>query len=108
MAVGAAAGCSYLLVDTYDKSRGNLLAHLSVSELHVLAAQARAAEVELVLAGSLDEPAIAELLPLAPAYMAVRGAVCRGDRTGPIDETKIKRLKNMLAPRPSPLAPPPH
>ncbi|MCU0877534.1 MAG: (5-formylfuran-3-yl)methyl phosphate synthase [Pirellulaceae bacterium] len=106
---GAEAGCPYLLVDTYGKSRGNLLAHLSASELHVLAAQARAAGVELVLAGSLDELAITELLPLAPAYIAVRGAVCRGTRSGPIDESKIQQIKNILAaptltPSPSPSA----
>ena len=94
LTAGAAAGCPYLLVDTYDKSRGNLLAHLSASDLHVLTAQARAAGVELVLAGSLDEQAIAELLPLSPAYIAVRGAVCTGNRSGQIDETKIQRLKN--------------
>jgi uncharacterized protein (UPF0264 family) len=105
LTAGAAASCPYLLIDTYDKSRGNLLAHLSASDLHVLTAQARAAGVELVLAGSLDEEAIAELLPLFPAYFAVRGAVCRGNRSGQIDEIKIKRLKDMLAPRPSPLAP---
>jgi uncharacterized protein (UPF0264 family) len=107
LTTGAAAGCPYLLVDTYDKSRGNLLAHLSASELHVLAAQARAAGVELVLAGSLDERAILKLLPLAPAYIAVRGAVCTGDRKGQIDETKIQRLQEILAaptlsPSPSP------
>jgi uncharacterized protein (UPF0264 family) len=105
LAAGAKQGCPYLLFDTFDKSRGNLLAHLSANELHVLAAQARAAGIELVLAGSLDERAIAELLPLAPAYIAVRGAVCRGGRSGPIDKSKIKRLKDILAPRPSPLAP---
>lgn len=107
LAVGAAAACPYLLVDTFNKSRGNLLAHLSANELHVLAAQARAAGIELVLAGSLDERTIAELLPLSPAYMAVRGAVCKGNRSGQIDETKIKRLQEILAaptlsPSPSP------
>jgi (5-formylfuran-3-yl)methyl phosphate synthase len=97
LAAGSAAACPYLLVDTYDKSRGNLLAHLSVSELHILAAQARATGVELVLAGSLEKEAIAELLRLAPAYIAVRGAACRGNRAGPIDETKIQRLQEILA-----------
>lgn len=102
LAAGAELGCPYLLVDTYDKSRGNLLAHLSANELHELSVRARAvqngaANVELVLAGSLDQRAIAELLPLAPAYIAVRGAVCRGDRTGKIDARQIEPIRQILA-----------
>ena len=48
-----------MLIDTLDKSGGNLLAHLSLSELAELAARAADARIGLVLAGSLDAEAIA-------------------------------------------------
>jgi uncharacterized protein (UPF0264 family) len=94
----AAASCraAYLLVDTHDKSRGNLLSHLSIGELTDLAAAAAAPGIGLVLAGSLDAAAIARLLPLAPAYVAVRGAACRGERTQAIDAVRVKRLVELV------------
>jgi uncharacterized protein (UPF0264 family) len=52
--------------------------------------------VRLVLAGSLDEDAIARLAPLTPAYFAVRGAACGGARTQAIEPARVKRLAEVV------------
>jgi uncharacterized protein (UPF0264 family) len=96
LAAAARLSSPYLLVDTCDKSRGNLLAHLSLEELQALSARAAEKQIRLVLAGSLDEAAIARLLALAPAYIAVRGAACEGERTQAICEARVKRLATLV------------
>jgi uncharacterized protein (UPF0264 family) len=86
----------FLLIDTYDKSCGNLLAHASLAELADLSARAALFNIRLVLAGSLDIAAIKKVLPLAPAYVAVRGAACAGERTQAIDAARVKRLVELV------------
>ena len=86
----------YLLLDTWDKSAGNLLAHIALVELQALGERAARQGVRLVLAGSLDEAAIRVLAPLAPAYFAVRGAACGGDRTQAIELARVKRLVEVV------------
>jgi uncharacterized protein (UPF0264 family) len=88
--------CPFLLLDTFDKSAGPLLAHLSLAALEELACQAGRRGIGLVLAGSLDAAAIEKLLPLAPAYIAVRGAACDGDRTQAICAARVKRLAELV------------
>jgi hypothetical protein len=90
------AGCPYLLIDTWDKSRGSLLAHLTMKELHIIGFRASTGNVELVLAGSLDLDSIAQVLRLAPAYVAVRGAACLGGRTNAIERALVKRLADLV------------
>ena len=86
----------YLLLDTFDKSSGRLLDHLSIDDLAALTAQAAGHNLRLVLAGSLDENAIRRLAPLRPAYFAVRGAACAGARTQAIDLLRVKRLVEVV------------
>lgn len=81
-----------LLIDTFDKRGGSLLEVLSLETLAEIAAEARQANVQLVLAGSLTAGDIGQLLPIAPAYVGVRGAVCRGGRDGALDEALVKSL----------------
>jgi uncharacterized protein (UPF0264 family) len=96
LAAAAAMDARTLLVDTHDKSHGNLLTHLTWSELTELSARAAAVNIRLVLAGSLDAEAIRAVLPLAPAYVAVRGAACAGSRTQAIDAARVKRLVELV------------
>jgi len=86
----------YLLLDTFDKSAGRLLDHLSLDQLAALTEQAATHGLRLVLAGSLDEGAIRRLAPLRPAYFAVRGAVCGGDRMQAIELARVKRLAEVV------------
>lgn len=90
------SSCAALLVDTFDKMRGSLTAHLSHQELQRLHFAAREAGLKTVLAGSLTLALASELLPLGVDFLAVRGAVCRGDRTGEVDERLVAELVEML------------
>lgn len=88
--------CAALLIDTFDKSGGSISTYFSLQELRHFIAAARFANLITVLAGSLTPTLIAELLPLAPDFLAVRGAVCRGGRTGTVEETLVADLVQML------------
>jgi uncharacterized protein (UPF0264 family) len=94
--LAAEIGAPYLLIDTFDKRRGNLLAHLNLGDLKRLAACAAEHGMQLVLAGSLDAQAIRQLAPLTPAYFAVRGAACGGERTQAIELAHVKRLAELV------------
>lgn len=83
------ARCAAVLIDTYDKQQGDLLAHWSLDELRRFVAEIQQTGRQAVIAGSLTFDTLQRVLPLAPSYVAVRGAVCRGDRTGPIDEELV-------------------
>jgi uncharacterized protein (UPF0264 family) len=92
LAAASAAGVDTLLIDTFDKAHGDLLAHRNLQHLAALAAAARTRRMQLVLAGSLTLATIKQVLPLAPDYVAVRGAACRGDRRGTIDVARVSLL----------------
>jgi len=85
-----------LLIDTHEKGRGGLLDHLPIESLREIAHDAKQASIRLALAGSLDESAIRALLDLAPSYIGVRGAACRGGRDGAIELARVKSLAGLL------------
>lgn len=82
-----------LLIDTFGKQDGNLLSHQDIPKLAELIQDATEAGIDIAIAGSLDKATIAKLLPLSPTIVAVRGAVCQGSRTGPIDCDMIAALQ---------------
>lgn len=84
-----------LVIDTFQKDGTNLLDHVDVETLQNLIAAAHD-HVRLVLAGSLTEQAIEKLLPLQPAYIGVRGAVCMGGRDGAVDLARVKSLARLV------------
>ena len=53
-------------------------------------------EVGYGLEGSLTDVTIAEVLPLQPDFVAVRGAVCCDGRDGNLDPAKVRRLARLL------------
>ncbi|HEV3136672.1 MAG TPA: (5-formylfuran-3-yl)methyl phosphate synthase [Pirellulales bacterium] len=91
-----AIGCGAALVDTCDKTQGSLLEHWTIADLDRFVAAAREAGLLSVIAGGLDLAEIAEILPLAPDYIAVRGAACDGDRTGRIDIHRVRQLSAVV------------
>ena len=89
-------GCQAVLIDTFDKARGDLFNHATDSELADFLQSARGAELLVVLAGSLSVMTIPRALALAPDYVAVRGAACIGSRRGSIDAVKITALRKLV------------
>ena len=94
---GAELGCRYLLLDTFDKSRGNLLDHLPLESLARLMVRAADRGMHVALAGSLTLALLPRVLPLNPALVAVRGAACRDQRQSAIDADKVRRLAAAIA-----------
>jgi uncharacterized protein (UPF0264 family) len=86
------AGLSMVLFDTFDKSKGHLLDHLPLATLHPIVVRARASGMRLALAGSLRHAQLGAVGQCAPDFIAVRGAVCAGDRESAVDEHLVRRL----------------
>jgi uncharacterized protein (UPF0264 family) len=84
--------CGGLLIDTFDKTRGPLDQHLSVQRIGRLIDVAHAAGMIAVLAGGLRSEDLPNLLALEPDYIGVRGAVCRGSRTGVLEQARVTAL----------------
>ncbi len=78
----AALGFKGAMLDTRDKSRGRLLAHLDVARLEDFCARCRAADLTSGLAGSLEAPDVPRLLLVRPDVLGFRRALCHAhDRT---------------------------
>jgi (5-formylfuran-3-yl)methyl phosphate synthase len=86
--------CGAVLLDTCEKSQGSLMNHFPPDELARFVAAVHRAGLLCVIAGGLGLAEIGQLLPLAPDYVAVRGAACGGDRTGRLD---VERIRNLAA-----------
>jgi uncharacterized protein (UPF0264 family) len=85
------------LLDTWGKDGSTLLDWLDTAEVTSLCQQCRDAGVPVALAGSLGPEEIRVLRPAGPDWFAVRGAACAGrDRTGTIDDGKVRELVAML------------
>ena len=91
-----------LLIDTYDKSGGGLLDVWPIAQLKSFVAAARDLEMMIVLGGSLSLNSLPAARTLDPDYIAVRGAACRGGRTGMIDENRVRALRAALDQNPKP------
>jgi uncharacterized protein (UPF0264 family) len=88
--------CRVLLVDTFDKTRGNLQHYLTHAQLAELTRCARTYELQVALAGSVNRQSLPQLLSLRPDLVAVRGAVCRGGRRGVMDRERITDLIRLM------------
>jgi (5-formylfuran-3-yl)methyl phosphate synthase len=99
----AESGCPALLIDTWDKSAGNLFVHWPVIELARFISQVRAHPIATVLAGSLSEANLVTALRLAPDLVAVRGAACENGRGGTITAARVAELKQMITKAGTPL-----
>lgn len=91
-----AQAASVLLIDTWDKDRGNLFAAISVAELSAIIEQARAAEIQVVVAGKLALADVPQLRAIGARYWGVRTAVCESTRDGALAPEKIAAWKKVL------------
>ncbi len=88
--------CNHLLIDTYDKSVGSTLDHLSGAELKNIQHQATQVGMEIVVAGSISLELLSQLPLEIIDMVAVRGAVCRGDRTTRVDAKLVSLFRQAL------------
>jgi uncharacterized protein (UPF0264 family) len=94
----AKAGCHGLLIDTCQKTGGNLFEQLSIADLQQIAAIARTSGLPLALAGSLRIECLSRVVDLQPQIVAVRGAACVGtDRRSTIARDQVAALRSELA-----------
>ncbi len=83
-------GATYVLIDTYQKDGRGLLHWLDINGLRDLIASAKQWQGQVLLAGSLTLSELPELIELPAAAIAVRGAVCDGDRRGAMSPIKVQ------------------
>jgi len=92
----AALGCRAVLVDTFDKSAGDLLRHFATDSLQRHVGEVRRRGMLSVLAGSLSWASLPEVLAARPDYVAVRGAVCTGSREAALDAGRVRQWVERL------------
>ena len=104
----AALGFKGAMLDTRDKTRGRLIAHLDVVELSQFCVQCRALHLMSGLAGSLEAPDVPRLLLVRPDVLGFRGALCHAhDRQGAIDPQAVALIRDLIPrERPDPDASP--
>ncbi len=90
------AGCRYLLIDTYQKQNKSSIDVLSCVEVARLMQLAHQGGMTTVLAGNLQLADLSGIVELPVDLIAVRGAICRGNRTGRVVKTLIGDFQRQL------------
>ncbi len=94
---GVELNCQLFLLDTFTKTNGGLFDHMSVDQVCELSELAHRAGLQIAIAGSLDADSLPLALQVGPEIIAVRGAVCTGNRQGSLSLQRIQRLQSLLA-----------
>jgi (5-formylfuran-3-yl)methyl phosphate synthase len=89
-------GCRGLLIDTFDKAKGNLLDWAPLAELEKWIEATSGFDLLCVVAGGLTVAEIERILPLSPDYVAVRGAACGSGRGGAIEPARVATLVRLV------------
>lgn len=90
--------CGVVLIDTFDKSNGGLFDLCDKAEIESFINLIHGRGMKSAIAGSLTmQMMIDELLPMKPDVVAIRGAACLGDRTGRIDEAKLRAIASAVS-----------
>lgn len=87
------SGGKYLLIDTFDKRALSSIAILGEEQVTRLLLTARERGMTTVLAGNLSMRDIPILAALPADVVAVRGAVCHGQRTSSLDAHLVQRFR---------------
>ena len=88
----AAAHCPAVLLDTFDKTKGSLLQQMTREQIARWISSVHQGDMLAVVAGSLTREMVGPLLREGADCVAVRGAACRGSRSGPLDRTALRKL----------------
>lgn len=92
-----AARARGFLLDTWRKDGRALLDHAAIERVAALSLGARTAGLLFAVAGSLDTDAISHFGTIADV-VGVRGAACRGGRSGSVDAGRVAELRRRLPP----------
>lgn len=93
----AQAGCHGVMLDTGNKTSGNLCCYADPSLLADFVQRARRNGLLSGLAGSLAACDIPSLLALEPDYLGFRGALCaQGLRTAGLSAEALGRIRRLL------------
>lgn len=94
--LGVALGCRAVLVDTRLKGQGGLFEHWQLEELASFMGRARSDGLLVVLGGSLAGKALRRAVALRPDFVAVRGAVCPGNRAAAINDDLLCEVAGLV------------
>jgi uncharacterized protein (UPF0264 family) len=97
LAIAQELHCGGLLVDTFDKTCGPVVEHISFAGLDQLIHDAQCVGMLAVVAGGLRHHELPAILALQPDYIGVRGAVCCDGRESQLDGAKVRELLEILA-----------
>ena len=95
--IAGEAGAAGVLLDTYQKAAGNLLAWLEPSRLAALLARARAAGLFTAVAGGLGVDELPAVFRAAPDIVGFRGALCEGGREGTLSQERVCQVRRQLS-----------
>lgn len=93
------SGAAYLLIDTFGKSEGSTFDYFFGAELTEYLHAAREASMTTVLAGRLTRDLIDSIPAALVDIVAVRGAVCQGNRTAIVDAKLVEAFRLALTVR---------
>ena len=83
-----------VLVDSFSKTSGRLVDHMSVSELQWIRQESRNRSLFLALAGRVSAANLLELSRVRPDIVAVRSAVCsQSDRLNAVSRQAVAEFK---------------
>lgn len=91
------AGSKFLLIDTYSKEGRSTFDYLANAELEEYFHTARSFGMKTVLAGSIRRESVGKIPANSVDIVAVRGAVCRGDRASVIDAPQVAEFRSALS-----------
>ncbi len=93
----ATAGFKGVMLDTAMKDGSRLINHLDIPHLQQFVGLAHASGLIAGLAGSLEAPDIARLLPIGPDLLGFRGALTGGKgRATHIDAAHVRLIRDLI------------
>lgn len=93
----AGLGLRWAVIDTFDKTAGDLLAYMDAAQLRACIRIARASGCRVALAGRLLGERLALAATLGPDVVGVRSAACGGDRQGMVTECCVREARVRIA-----------